>query len=81
MREAEIATQYDKAIATAIISLVALGALIFHWSVPGWLTETNILEVLSVVTPILVGLIPNKATQAQKVQVLADAGLPPPIAK
>lgn len=73
-----MATAYDKAIATVIISLVALGALIFHWSVPGWVTETNILEILSVVTPIIVSIIPNKATTAQKVQVLTDAGLSAP---
>ena len=70
-------TEYDKAIATVIVSLVALGALVFHWSVPGWLTETNILEVLSVISPIIVAWIPNKATTAQKVSVLASVGLPP----
>lgn len=68
-------TAYDKAIAAAIIALVGLGALIFHWSIPGWLTETNIMQVLVVVTPVVVGLIPNKATAAQKTQVLADAGV------
>lgn len=61
--------------------MVGLLALIFHWSVPGWLTETNIMQVLVVVMPILVGLIPNKATATQKVQVLTDAGVIPPTAK
>lgn len=73
-----MATSFDKALAAAIISLVALGALIFHWSIPGWFTETNILEFLSVAMPIIVSIIPNKATTAQKVQVLTDAGLSTP---
>jgi hypothetical protein len=71
-------TAYDKAIAAAVIAIVGLLALIFHWSVPGWLTETNIMQVLVVVTPIVVGLIPNKATAAQKVEVLTNAGVIPP---
>lgn len=70
-------TEYDKAISAAIIALVGLGALIFHWSIPGWLTETNIMQVLVVVTPIVVGLIPNKVTTAQQTQVLATVGLTP----
>jgi hypothetical protein len=74
-------TSFDKALAAAIVSLVALGALIFHWSIPGWLTETNILEFLSIAMPIIVSIIPNKATTAQKVQVLTDAGVIPPGAK
>jgi len=53
-------TAYDKAIAAAVIAIVGLLALIFHWSVPGWLTETNIMQVLVVVTPIVVAWIPNK---------------------
>lgn len=73
-----MATAYDKAIAAAIIAVFGLLALIFHWSVPGWLTETNIMQVLVVVTPIVVGLIPNKVTQAQKTEVLTNAGVIPP---
>lgn len=80
-QEAKIATAYDKLIATIIMSAIAFGALYFHWSLPGYITETNILQVLSVVTPILVGLIPNKATTAQKVQVLADAGVATTVTK
>lgn len=71
-------TTYDKAISAAIIAVVGLLALIFHWSIPGWLTETNIMQVLVVVTPIVVGLIPNKVTSQQKVDVLTDAGVIPP---
>lgn len=53
-------SEYDKAIAAAIIAVVGLGALIFHWAIPGWLTETNIMQVLVVITPIVVAWIPNK---------------------
>lgn len=70
-------TQYDKAIATAIMSIVALGALIFHWSVPGWLTETNILQIEAILIPIIVALVPNKPTTAQKAAVLATVGVTP----
>lgn len=74
------ATQYDKAIATAVMSLVALGALIFHWSIPGWLTETNLLQILAVIVPIVVALVPNKPTAAQKTAVLATVGVTPAMA-
>lgn len=74
-------TQWDKAIAALVLAVAGLGALIFHWSVPGWFTETNIMEFLTVAIPIVVSLVPNKATQAQKVQTLTDAGLPPSTAK
>lgn len=56
-------TQYDKAIAALVMALVGLGTLIWHWSVPGWLTETNVMEFLVTVTPVLVGLIPNKSKE------------------
>ena len=73
-------TEYDKAIATVIVSLVALGALIFHWSVPGWLTEANIIQALVVIMPIVVSLVPNKATTQQKTDVLATVGVTPAMA-
>jgi len=73
-------TQYDKAIATAVMSVVALLALIFHWSIPGWLTETNILQALVVIMPIVVSLVPNKTTTAQKTEVLATVGVTPSMA-
>lgn len=73
-------TSYDKAIATAIMSLVALGALIFHWSIPGWLTETNLLQIMAVVVPIIVAIVPNKVTTTQKAAVLATVGVTPAMA-
>ena len=74
------ATQFDKAIAAAVVAVVALLALIFHWSVPGWLTEENILQALVVIMPIVVSLVPNKATTAQKTEVLATVGVTPAMA-
>jgi hypothetical protein len=71
-------TQYDKAIAAAVIAVAGLLALIFHWSIPGWFTETNILEFLTVAVPIVVGLVPNKATTAQKAEAAAVAASPKP---
>lgn len=75
-----MATEWDKTIATAIMSLVALGALIFHWSIPGWLTETNLLQILAVVVPVIVAIVPNKVTTTQKAAVLATVGVTPAMA-
>lgn len=68
-------TTFDKALSAAIIAVIGLLALIFHWSVPGYVSETNIMQALVILTPIVVSLVPNKATPAQKAQVLADVGI------
>lgn len=75
-------TTYDKSIANVIFAVVALLALIFHWSIPGWFTETNILQAEVVIWPIVVGFIPNKVTHAQATQVLVQgANMTPTQAK
>lgn len=71
-------TSYDKAIAMVVLGIASLGVLVFHWAVPGWLTETNIEQVIAVLGPIIVAITPNKVTPAQKVKVLTDAGVIPP---
>lgn len=60
-------TQWDKAIAALVMALVGLGTLIWHWQVPGWLTETNVTEALVVLTPVLVWLVPNRGAKAKQV--------------
>lgn len=56
-------TQWDKAIAALVMALVGLGTLIWHWQVPGWLNEANVMGALVALTPVLVWLVPNKAAQ------------------
>lgn len=74
-------TTFDKALSAAIISVIGLLALIFHWSVPGYVTETNIMQILVILMPIVVAIIPNKPTAAQKAQVLTEAGVATTVTK
>lgn len=50
----------DKALVAIVMGLAFLATTIFHVSIPGWLNEANVTQVLAVLTPILVFLIPNK---------------------
>ena len=53
-------TSADKALAAIIMGLIFLANSWFHITIPGWLSPDNINQVLAVLTPILVYLIPNK---------------------
>ncbi|MCK9361857.1 hypothetical protein M0Q28_06585 [Patescibacteria group bacterium] len=53
-------TSVDKALAAIVMGLAFLLNSWFHISVPGWLTPDSINQVLAVLTPLVVYLIPNK---------------------
>lgn len=53
-------TSADKALAAIVMGVLFLLTSWFHITLPGFLTEANIDQVLAVLTPILVYLIPNK---------------------
>jgi hypothetical protein len=53
-------TSLDKAIVAIVMAFAFLATTLFHVSIPGWLNEANVTQVLAVLTPILVYLIPNK---------------------
>lgn len=53
-------TSADKALAAIVMALAFLANAWFHISIPGWLTPDNVNQVLAVLTPILVYVIPNK---------------------
>lgn len=57
-------TQADKALAAIIMGVLFILNSWFHVTIPGFLTEANIDQVLAVLTPILVYLIPNKPKTA-----------------
>lgn len=53
-------TQADKALAAIVMGVLFLLNTWFHVTIPGFLTVDNINQVLAVLTPIIVYLIPNK---------------------
>lgn len=53
-------TTADKALAAIVMGVATLATLWFHVEIPGWLNESAVAQVLAVLTPILVYLIPNK---------------------
>jgi hypothetical protein len=53
-------TTADKALVAIVMGIAFLATTIFHIQIPGWLNEANVTQVLAVLTPILVYLIPNK---------------------
>jgi hypothetical protein len=53
-------TQSDKALAAIIMGVLFLANSWFHVEIPSFLSADNINQLLAVLTPILVYLIPNK---------------------
>ena len=51
---------YAKAIATGVMALFSVLAIVFHTSLPEWLTEDWVLAILAVLTPIAVVVTPNE---------------------
>jgi hypothetical protein len=69
-------TSLDKALVALVMALVFIAQSVFHVSIPGWLTADNVNQVIAVLTPILIYVIPNKPAAA------APAPAPaPPAAK
>lgn len=53
-------TSLDKALAAIIMGILFVLNSLFHISIPNFMTPDNINQVLAVLTPIIVYLIPNK---------------------
>lgn len=54
-------TSIDKALVGVVMGILFIATTLFHINLPGFLTEANVTQVLAVLTPILVYLIPNKS--------------------
>ena len=53
-------TTVDKAITAAVMGVLSIATLVFHVSLPGWLSPENIAGVIAALSPFLVYLVPNK---------------------
>ena len=54
-------TSVDKALVAIVMALVFIAQSLFHWQVPGWLSQDNVTQVIAVLTPLLVWWVPNKS--------------------
>lgn len=70
-------SSHNKAIVAVIMGVAFLLNSWFHVTIPGFLTPDNLNQALAIIGPILVYLIPNKVTTAQKTEVLATVGVTP----
>lgn len=53
-------TSADKAIVAVVMGICFLLQSWFHLTIPGFITADNITQLLAVLTPVLVYLLPNK---------------------
>jgi hypothetical protein len=58
-------TDANKAIVAIVMGVCFLLNSWFHVTIPGFITADNINQLLAVLTPVLVWLIPNKPTPPQ----------------
>jgi hypothetical protein len=53
-------TTLDKALTAAILGILSIVTLVFHVTLPGFLSADTITGIIAAITPLLVFIVPNK---------------------